>query len=194
MSDTEAFVYRFSWDKELLQTWEFPDHYVKQEQALAYLEHVVQRHDLGKDMQFNTEMIGTEWDEERQIWHTETAKGDFTSRYIATGLGFLCAVNWPDIKGLHSFQGEMYHTARFPENWDFTGKRVAIIGNGSTGVQVMTELGKQEKVKSLTSFQRTPQYSVPAGDRPMTKEERKAINARYDEIWHQVRQSRVGFG
>lgn len=194
MSDTEAHVYRYSWDKELLQTWNFEDHYVKQPESLAYLRYVVERHDLRKNMEFDIHVISTTWNDAEQKWYTDTTQGRFISTFLVTALGLLTTPNWPEIDGIHSFRGEMYHTARFPHKWDFTGKRVGVIGSGSTGVQVITQLGKEKKVKSLISFQRSPQYSVPSGDRRVTQEEREAINGSYDAIWYQVKHSQVGFG
>lgn len=194
MSDSEAYIYRFSWDKELLQTWDFADRYVKQPGSLAYLEHVTKRHDLRRDMEFNVRVISTYWSMEDQRWHTETSQGNYVSKYLLTALGLLTTANWPVIPGLSDYKGELYHTARFPWDWDFSEKRVGIIGNGSTGVQVITQLGRDKKVKKLVSFQRSPQYSVPSGDRPMTKTERSDINKSYDEIWHKVKNSRVAFG
>lgn len=194
MSDSEAYVYRYSWDKELLQTWDFPDHYAKQPNSLAYLEHVVEKYHLRRHMQFNVQVSNARWSVEDQRWHTSTMQGVFVSKYLVTGLGLLTDAFWPEIPGIDAFRGELYHTSRFPFDWDFAGKRVGIIGNGSTGIQIITQLGKDKQVKSLVSFQRTPQYSVPSGDRRITEEERRVMNQGYDETWHQVKNSRVGFG
>jgi len=193
MSDSEAYIYRYSWDKELLQTWDFPDHYAKQPNSLAYLEHVVEKYDLRRNMEFDVQVTGTRWSDD-QKWHTSTTQGIFVSKYLVTALGLITHAYWPDIPGLGAFKGDTYHTSRFPFDWDFTGKRVGVIGNGSTGVQVITQLGRDKQVKSLVSFQRTPQYSVPSGDRRITQAEREAINKAYDETWNQVKNSRVGFG
>lgn len=87
--------------------------------------------------------------------------------------------------GIDLFGGEMYHTGSFPHEWDFRNKRVGVIGSGSTGVQVMTALGKPGMVKHMVSFQRTPQYSVPSGDGPVTKEQRDKVNEGYKDgsLW-----------
>ncbi|KIX99228.1 uncharacterized protein Z520_04804 [Fonsecaea multimorphosa CBS 102226] len=193
MSDTESFVYRYSWDKDDLQTYPWSHHYVKQPEVLAYLEHVVDKYDLRKHMQFNTEMVAADWDDEAGVWRVEVSTGEvFAVRYLVTALGLLSKANYPDIPGIQDFQGEMCHTAKWRPELDLTNKRVAVIGCGSTGVQVITDIAK--KVKTLTCFQRHPQYSVPSGDAPVSEEYREHINARYPEIMKQVRNSICGFG
>ncbi|KAK5939205.1 hypothetical protein PMZ80_008508 [Knufia obscura] len=195
MSDTESYIYRYSWDKEDLLSYEWKEHYIKQPQALAYLHHVVDRHDLRKYMQFNTELLSAQYNEERNVWIVQTSTNEtFTCHYLVTALGLLSKQNWPDIKGIKDFKGEMYHTGKWPRSYDFKGKKVGIIGNGSTGVQVITQLGKENQVEKLVSFQRHPQYSVPSGDGPVSEEYREKINRNYDEIWEQVRNSAVAFG
>lgn len=193
MSDTESYIYRFSWDKEDLQQYHWKDHYVKQPEVLAYLEHVVDRHDLRKHMQFNTQLTSAEWDDDLRVWKISTStEHTFTARYLITALGLLSKQNYPDIAGIETFRGELYHTGRWPTHYDFKNKRVGVIGNGSTGVQVMTAIAKE--VKQLVSFQRHPQYSVPSGDGPVDSEYRDRINANYDQIWDQVMDSNVAFG
>lgn len=195
MSDTESYLYRYSWDKEDLEKYPWPEHYVKQPEVLKYLEHVVERHDLRKYMQFNTELESADWSDDKGRWTVQTSTGDtFTARYLVTALGLLSKTNYPDWPGIDSFKGEMYHTGKFPKSYDFSSKRVGVIGCGSTGVQCVTELGKPGKVKELVCFQRSPQYSVPSGDGPVSSEYRQSINSRYDDIWKQVKNSVVGFG
>lgn len=166
---------------------------MKQPEVLAYLNHVVDRYDLRKNMQFNTELRDARWDEESRNWIIKTSTDEeFRARYLVTALGLLSKTNFPDIPGIRSFGGEMYHSGKWPAHHDFTTKRVGIIGNGSTGVQIITAIAS--KCKTLTCFQRTPQYSVPSGDGPVSPEYRKSINNRYDEIWDQVKSSAVAFG
>ncbi|KAL6248456.1 hypothetical protein RBB50_004711 [Rhinocladiella similis] len=193
MSDTESFVYRYSWDKEDLLTYPWSHYYVKQPEVLKYLEHVVERHDLRRDMQFNTEVLSADWEEASQKWRVELSTGETVHvRYLVTALGLLSKANYPDIPGLDTFQGVKCHTAAWPRDLDLTGKRVGVIGCGSTGVQVITDIAP--KVSSLISFQRHPQYSVPSGDRPVEAGYRERINENYDEIFQQVKNSIVGFG
>jgi len=193
MSDSESYIYRYSWDKELLNSWELKNNYAKQSEILAYLQLVVERHNLREDMKFNTDLVGAQWNETSEKWEVETAQGvQFTTRYLVTGLGHFSKVNYPDIKGLDSFQGDIYHTSRWPADCDLTGKRVAVLGNGSTGMQVICALGNDPKIAQLTSFQRTPQYTVPARDGPMDPKRIEEIKSSYDQIWDNVFHSKVG--
>ncbi|KIW68017.1 hypothetical protein PV04_03992 [Phialophora macrospora] len=193
MSDTESFVYRYSWDTDDLQTYPWSHHYVKQPDVLKYLEHVVEKHGFRKYMQFNTEMVGADWDDAAGVWRVEVGNGDvFVVKYLITALGLLSKANYPDIPGIDEFQGEMCHTAKWRPDIDLANKRVGVIGCGSTGVQVITDIAS--KVKTLTSFQRHPQYSVPSGDGPVSAEYREHINQNYPEIMKQVRNSICGFG
>jgi cyclohexanone monooxygenase len=116
----------------------------------------------------------------------------FRAKYVVNAVGLLSAINFPKLPGLHTFEGDVLHTGAWPEGKDMTGKRVGVIGTGSTGEQVVTELAP--KVEHLTVFVRTPQYSVPVGKRLVTQEEIDAIKANYDEIWEQVKNSAVAFG
>jgi cyclohexanone monooxygenase len=144
-------------------------------------------------MRFNSELNGAQWSDDDKRWHL-TVSGDhkITTKYVVLALGLLSKVNYPDIPGRESFQGDVHHTARWPENYSVDGKRVGVIGCGSTGVQVITEIGR--KVDSLTCFQRHPQYSVPSGDQKVTPEYRQWINDNWDNIFHQVNHSVTGFG
>ncbi len=193
LSDTESFVYRYSFDKDLLQEWDWDARYVTQPEILSYLEHVADRFDLRRDIQFNTGITGACFDEELNIWEIQTDTGNkVTARYLITALGLLSATNLPNFKGHENFKGEQYHTGAWPEGIDFKGKRVGVIGTGSTGIQVITAIAPQ--AKHLTVFQRSPQYSVPVGNGPVSKEYVKAIKENYDQIWKDVRNSVVAFG
>ncbi|KAJ9606376.1 hypothetical protein H2200_009337 [Cladophialophora chaetospira] len=192
MSDTHSHLYRYSWDKEDLQTYPWSTNYLDSKDILGYLNHVVDRHDLRKHMQFRTEVLSMRWNEEDYTWTIDTLSGSFSARYVVTAVGLLSEPNWPSIPGRDSFQGELYHTSRWPETYDLTGKRVGVIGNGSTGVQLITTIAPL--VGSLLCFQRSPQYSVPAGRKAVSKDERDLINGSYDDIWAQARKSLSGGG
>lgn len=193
MSDTESYVYRYSWDLEDLRASPWPRHYIRQPQVLAYLENVVKRHNLRQYIQFNTEMVAADWEEEAGLWRVQVKSSDvFVVRYLITSLGLLSKRNFPDIAGINDFKREKYHTASWPQGATGENKRVGVIGCGSTGVQVITEVAKS--VKELVCFQRHPQYSVPSGDGPVTAEYRQDVNKRYPEILEQVRNSAFGFG
>jgi cyclohexanone monooxygenase len=131
-----SFVYRYSWDKEDLVTYPWSHHYVKQPEVLKYPEHVVDRHYLRKDMQFNTELLSADWDTDTNLWRIETSTGQtFMVRYLITALGLLSKANYPEIQGLGTFKGEVARTAAWRSNLSVEGKNVGIIGCGSTGVQ-----------------------------------------------------------
>ncbi|MHA4854373.1 flavin-containing monooxygenase [Rhodococcus sp. MSC1_016] len=193
LSDTEGFVYRYSFDRELLQESEWKTRYLTQPEILAYLEGVVDRYDLAQDIQLNTGVESAHFDESRGVWGVRTDTGEtFTAKYLVTALGLLSAINLPNLKGRDLFEGELYHSGAWPETHDFTGKRVGVIGTGSTGIQLITALAPQ--VEHLTVFQRSPQYSVPAGNGPLAGEVLEALKANYDKIWDDVRSSSVAFG
>ncbi|KAF9891226.1 hypothetical protein FE257_004790 [Aspergillus nanangensis] len=193
MSDTESYLYRYSWDKEDLRSYPWTHHYVYQRDILAYLRHIVAKHNLRQHMQFDTEMQTATWDEALRRWRITCGTGETVhARYLVNSLGLLSKVHYPEIAGLASFAGTLVHTARWPEDLQLAGKKVGIIGNGSTGTQVMTAIAPV--VGQLKSFQRHPQYSVPSGQAPVSAEYREHINANYDRIWDNVWSSTVGFG
>ncbi|KAK1448760.1 hypothetical protein CMEL01_08075 [Colletotrichum melonis] len=199
MSDTESYLYRYSWDKDDLQTYPWSHHYVYQPEILKYLEHVVAKHDLRKYMSFNCQMQSATWDDSLHCWRIECSSIGTSSerivyhaRYLINSLGVLSKANYPDIPGLKDYQGITCHTAKWDDTIDLKGKRVGIIGSGSTGVQVMTAIAPL--VGQLTLFQRRAQYSVPSGQGPVDPSYRQNINANYDKIWDNVWSSRMGFG
>lgn len=192
-SDTESFVYRYGFDKNLLREWNWSTRYLDQPDVLAYLEHVVERFDLARDIQLNTEVTGAAFNEETTCWTITTAEGaQLTSRYLITALGLLARSNIPDIPGRDSFAGRLVHTNAWPDDLDITNNRVGVIGTGSTGTQFIVAAAKT--ADHLTVFQRSPQYVVPSGNRPMDQAEVDRIKANFDTIWDQVRNSVVAFG
>lgn len=193
MSDTESPFYRYSFDKDLLQEWSWSRKYIDQPDILAYIEEVVKRHDLLKDIELDTEISSIILDETTDTWTVTTAAGDsYTSRYVVTALGLLAAVNVPDIPGMDSFRGRTVHTAEWPDDLTLEGKRVGVVGTGSTGTQFIVASSKI--ADHLTVFQRNPQYCVPSGNGPVEPGEVDDYKSRYDEIWKQVRGSQVAFG
>lgn len=193
LSDTEAFTYCFSWDQDLLQEWDITTRYLTQPQILKYINHVADRHNLRQDIQFETVITAAEFDEESSRWLISTNDGGkYSAKYLVTALGLLSATNVPNINGIDQFKGELYHTANWPRDANLNGKRVGVIGTGSTGTQVVTAIAPV--VGSLTVFQRSPQYMVPVGNGPVSKEYVDNIKRNYDSIWEQVKNSKVAFG
>ncbi|KAL6245708.1 hypothetical protein RBB50_007707 [Rhinocladiella similis] len=148
MSDSESFVFRFTWDREDLRTYPWTDRYLQGPEILKYLEHMVDRHNLRKDIQLNTELLSADWDAEQDKWRVTTSTNEvFVVRYLITALGLLSTAKLPNIAGLDEFKGEICHTSRWREDFDLSDKRIGVLGNGSTGVQVITALAP--RVKSL---------------------------------------------
>lgn len=193
LSDTESFCYRFSFDKELLDQGSWQSRYLTQPEILEYLNGVADRFDLRSSYQFNTKIVSTRFDEATGLWHVLTDKGESASaKYLITGLGLLSAINKPRFAGIDEYRGEVYHTGAWPEGADLSGKRVGIIGTGSTGVQVIIALAPI--VQHLAVFQRSAQYVVPIRNWPEDTETIDNYKANYDEIWKQIKRSQVAFG
>ncbi len=193
LSDTEAHIYQYSFDKKMLQDWDWKNRYWNQADILAYLQAVVERHDLGKDIQLNTSIESLVFNDASNSWTVTTGDGEtVTARHVVCALGLLSKINLPDIKGRDSFRGAMVHTGHWPADLTLEGKRVGVIGTGSTGAQFICAASKL--AGHLTVFQRSAQYSVPSGNGPVSREYVKKIKANYDQIWEQVRSSFVGFG
>src|SRR5262252_6667453 len=191
--DSESYIYCFTWDKQLLQEWEWSERYPEQPEILRYLEYVATRHDLKRDMQFNTRVTGAKFDETSNLWAVHADSGEtVTARYLIAAVGTLSDTNLPRFKGLEKFQGKCCHTSRFPKGGiDFTGKRVAVVGTGASAIQAIPEIAQQ--AKHLTVFQRTPNYCVPARNGKVDPERVKARKADYDGIVQRLRNSFFGF-
>ena len=190
--DSDSYIYCFTFDKQLLQEWEWSERYPEQPEILRYLEHVAARHDLKRDMQFNTRVIGGEFDEQANRWTIRTDTGDeVTSRFLIAAVGSLSHVNVPPFKGLEKFKGAWYHTSRFPHTGvDFTAKRVGMVGTGATAVQAIPEIAQQ--AKQLTVFQRTANYCVPARNGKVDPAVVRARKADYAGVVKRIRESFFG--
>jgi cation diffusion facilitator CzcD-associated flavoprotein CzcO len=190
--DSDAYIYGYTWDRQLLQEWEWSERYPEQPEILRYLEHVAKRHDLKRDIQFGTAVTGCEYDEGSGLWHVRTDKGDQVSaRFLITAVGTLHTTNLPAFKGLEKYKGKWYHTSTFPkEGVDFTAKRVAVVGTGATAVQAIPEIAQQ--AKQLTVFQRTANYCVPARNGKVDPAVTKARKADYENIIRRLRESFFG--
>ena len=191
LSDSEAFVYQYSFDRDLYEPWNTK--FVQGPDVLAYLNKVVDRYDLREHIHLETGMTSADFDEVFGIWTVRTDRGvTYRARFLVTALGLLSATNTPDLHGIEHFEGRIVHTGAWPEELDLNGKRVGVIGNGSTGNQVISAVAPI--AKHLTSFQRTPQYSVPAGNRKLSPEQIQAYRDNFDATWDQVRNSSVAMG
>jgi cyclohexanone monooxygenase len=154
---------------------------------------VADRFDLRKDIQFETTVEQAHYHADDHRWHVKTSDGKrWVSQFFITAAGCLTEVNKPKFRGLDSFEGDWYHTARWPhEGVDFTGKRVGFIGTGSTGIQAIPQIAKA--AEHLTVFQRTPNFSLPAHNHPLDDDYQREIKSRYGELRQKARESQGGF-
>ena len=190
--DSESYIYCYSFDKDLMQDWEWSGKYPEQPEILRYLNHVADRFDIRRNIKFETRVTGAHWDDATSRWTVTTDQGDeVRARYLVTAVGCLSSGQVPKIPGLDSFQGDWYHTGGWPHDGvDFTGKRVGVIGTGSSGVQSIPVIAKQ--AGHLTVFQRTPQYTVPARHGTVDKAFLDDVKTRYEEIYEMCRRSAGG--
>jgi len=177
--DGDSLSYSYGFDDALQQEWSWTEVHAPQPELLAYANHVADRFDLRRDVQFNTTVTTARWDDPGERWAIETDCGDrVTARFLVTAVGCLSAVNVPPFTGLERFNGSWYHTARWPEaKVDFSGQRVGVIGTGSTGIQVIPEIAKS--AGHLHVFQRTPHFAVPSNNRPMDPDWERKWKAEY---------------
>jgi cyclohexanone monooxygenase len=180
--DVESMQYSYSFSEELQQEWDWSERYAPQPEILRYANHVADRFKLRSDIEFKSAVEACAFDERDNIWSVTLSSGKtVTAKFVVLATGCLSNARKPDIKGLESFNGPVYHTGNWPhEEVDFTGLRVGIIGTGSSGIQSVPVIAEQ--AKHLTVFQRTPQFSIPARNAPMTAAERKSFRDRYPEI------------
>ena len=191
--DVPSIEYSYSFSKELEQEWDWTEVMAAQPEILRYANHVADRFDLRRDIQLDTRVSSAHYDENRRRWRVETEAGEaFDARFCIMATGCLSSPNTPHIEGAEDFAGAVYHTAQWPhEGVDFTGVRVGIIGTGSSGVQSIPVIAAQ--AEHLTVFQRTPNYTLPAGNRPLTDADRAKSKAVYDQIRESERESITGF-
>jgi cyclohexanone monooxygenase len=192
--DVESLDYSYSFSKDLEADWTWSERYPTQPEILRYAQYVADRFDLRRDMQFETRVTSAQFDERKLHWRVETDRGEaLTATYCIMASGCLSTWRIPDFPGRDTFQGATYHTGNWPhEGVDFTGKRVAVIGTGSSGIQSIPVIAKQ--AAQLHVFQRTPNFSIPAGNRPLQPDEVTQYKARYDEIREAARHSPGGIG
>jgi cyclohexanone monooxygenase len=191
--DVESIDYSYSFSDELQQEWSWSQRYATQPEILRYINHVADRFDLRRDIQFETRVTSARFDEAALRWTIETERGDRVSaRFCVMALGCLSAAQMPKYAGLETFQGTRYHTGHWPhEEVDFTGQRVGVIGTGSSAIQSIPIIARQ--AKHLYVFQRTPNFSVPAHNAPLDPEYERWVKAHYAELRRKNRESRSGF-
>lgn len=190
--DIQSLDYQYTFDPELQRDWEWSEKYATQPEILRYLNHVADRYDLRRDIRLDTPVDRAVWDDDGACWHIHTATGDeITCRHYVMATGTLSVPKDPDIPGADRFVGETYLTGRWPHDGvDFTGKRVAVIGTGSSAIQSIPHIAAE--AAELTVFQRTPNFSMPAGNGPIPDDKRAQLEADRDAYHHAARWSRAG--
>ena len=192
-SDSDSYVYGFTFDEDLWQDWEWTERYPEQHEIRAYLEHVAERFDLHRDITFGTRVTGATFDEDTETWTVVTDTGEsVTARFVITGVGALSVSNTPSFPGLDSFRGATYHTGHWPhEKVDFTGLRVGVIGTGASAVQAIPLIARE--AADLAVFQRTANYVIPANNGPVPDDVRQARKQDYTGIRERIQNSVFGF-
>ncbi|WP_236037940.1 flavin-containing monooxygenase [Belnapia arida] len=180
--DSESHSYNYTFSKELFEEWEWSERYPEQPEIMRYLNHVADRFDLKRDICFGTRVVAARHDEAAGSWTVTTEAGEkLTAQFLITAVGCLSTANVPALPGLGDFAGRWYHTGQWPhEGVDFRGKRVGLVGTGSTGIQATPVIA--EAAAHLTVFQRTPNYSVPAHNAPLTPEFRQWVRHNHAEL------------
>jgi cation diffusion facilitator CzcD-associated flavoprotein CzcO len=190
--DVESMDYCYSFSPDLEQEWTWSERYATQPEILQYVNHVADRFDLRRDIQFETRVTAATWDDAAQRWHITTDRGDSVSaQFCIMATGCLSAAKQPEIDGIDAFRGPTFHTGRWPhEGVDFSGLRVGVIGTGSSGIQSIPVIARQ--AAHVTVFQRTPNFTMPAKNAPLDPESVAARKARYREHRQAMRESRAG--
>jgi cation diffusion facilitator CzcD-associated flavoprotein CzcO len=191
--DSESYTYGYSFSRELLDEWHWKERFSGQPENLRYLNHVADRFGLRRYMQFNCRVEAAHYDEAQNLWRLRTGDGRaLTCRFLILTLGLLSIPTLPRLEGMESFKGQSFHTFDWPhEPVEMAGKRVAVVGTGATGIQVIGEIA--DKVGDLTVFQRRPNWSAPLNNGPISDAEMADIRRRYDEIFATCARTPGGF-
>lgn len=190
--DVASLDYQYSFSEELQKEWNWTERYATQPEILRYACYVADKFDLRRDIQFETRVTSARWSERDSQWVVGTDRGDeLTSLFLIAGTGCLSVASTPSFEGLETFEGETYHTGKWPhEGVGFTGKRVAVIGTGSSGIQSIPVIAKQ--ADHVYVFQRTPNFSLPAANHLLTQEQIDHYRDNFAQIKAEARKSRSG--
>ena len=190
--DSESYTYQYSFSEELLQEWDWKERFAAQPETLSYLEYVADKFDLRQHITFDMRLVRAEWSEDDLRWTLTFENGQvIRAKFVLYAMGLLSVPTYPRIPGRGTFRGLETHTFDWPEGYDVTGKRVAVIGTGASGVQVITDIA--DKVESLSVLQRDANWCAPLGNAPISKEEMQELRERYDEIFAWCRETPAGF-
>ena len=191
--DSESCSYGFSFSKELLAEWSWSEHFAPQPETLRYVGNFADKFDLRRDILFKRKLTSAEWQEKTRTWNLALQSGErMSARFLITAIGVLSVPTLPRIAGIEQFGGVSCHTANWPrEPVRFEGKRVAVIGTGATGIQIIQEVAKT--AAHLTVFQRRPNWAAPLHNTPITPAQQEAIKASYPDIFKRCSESALGF-
>lgn len=191
--DSESLYYSYSFDEGLQADWTWSERYAGQPEILAYAEHVAERFDLYRDITFGTRVESARFDESAGVWQVSTDSGDrYEARYLVTAVGCLSAPQSPDLPGAEDFTGQILHTSRWPEEGvDLDGKRVVVVGTGSTGIQITPEVA--QRAAHTTVLQRTANFAIPSRNRPYAEGEFDELRAEYPRHRKEALASAGGF-
>ena len=190
--DSESYTYGYSFSKKILDEWSWSEHFAAQPETLRYLNHVIEEVGIRERMQFGCRVTAAEFDDASSLWTVKLEDGRrLVTRLLVTAIGMLSAATMPRIEGVDDFEGESFHTYYWPEGVKADGKRVAVIGTGATGVQVISEIA--DKVAHLSVYQRRPNWCAPLRNGPIDPEDQARIKASYDEIFARCLETPGGF-
>jgi cation diffusion facilitator CzcD-associated flavoprotein CzcO len=190
--DFESEFYSYSFDHDLEQEWNWSEKYAAQPEILAYINHVADRLDVRRSIDFETTVVAARFDESRDLWEVTTDRGEtVTARFVIAATGILSVPATPRFEGMDDFGGPIHHTGDWPhEDVDFSGQRVGVVGTGSSGIQAIPVIAQQ--AEHLTVFQRTATYTVPASNRPLQEREHQATKRNYVHLREAAKHTRAG--
>ena len=190
--DVESMQYSFGWDEDLQQEWKWSERFAGQPEIMKYANHIADRYDLRRGITFNTRITAADFDEATDSWTARTEQGEaIAARYVVMATGCLSTARIPDFPGLADFKGRTFHTGWWPhEPIDFTGRRVAVVGTGSSAIQAIPVIAEQ--AAHLTVFQRTPNFSIPTRNGPMDEEYEQWWKTGYAQKRIDARRTRTG--
>ena len=191
--DSESYSYQYSFSRELIEEWDWSEHFAAQPEIERYLQYVADKFDLRRDIEFGARVQSVIFDEADKLWNVVTDSGlHLRARFVIAATGFMSAHQYPDIPGIDTFKGVSVHTARWPrEGLDLRGKRVGVIGTGATAVQVIQTIAPA--VGHLSLFQRTPNWCTPLRNRPIDPDTQRDLKQRAEQIFAHCRKTYAGF-
>ena len=191
--DSESYTYAYLFSRELFEEWQWQEHFAEQPEIERYLNHVVDRFDLRRHIRFGARVTSAVYDEPVGTWTVAAGEGhEYRAKFLVAATGVLSVPYFPDVPGRETFRGESYHTGWWPATpVDFAGKRVAVIGTGSSGVQVIPVIAAE--VASLTVYQRSANWCTPLNNRPITSDEQAQLKAGFEAMCETLNTSASGF-